>query len=880
MKAIKYFIFGLLFLLSLTSIFNEPGTNNLPTYQYVTSHYINFDSDKKNTIGLIDFYIKYPPGIHLTMDYLFKNFRPDPLISVFYRQNIWLVSKIILYIFYILTWFSIIYLIKANKLKISYLDASLAYFGSVSILIASVGQVFFDILAAPFLVLSLNYLLQRKMVLSSLVYLGCLFINWNLFVIAPIFAITSFKQLKVGAFSKIALTFNFLLVPFCIFLINFFGKTENFNLLSKKLFLNPGGYPYLANSILDYIVEHGKMDNLGWGISAFILLIMLISMVFLLKGPVFLNLRRSRKVVSYSILGIISTIFMTYLYTNNPINFLQIPFLLFLLGLIVLFVRKLEFIHSITREVFLGSILFLLFLQLLFFPDLSQGGLLWILLVSVLLYIVNQSNFTKLFLILINLLTFMIVFLSNGVGGYPSVLGTYFDLFKIIFSASLIFFIIWYTNCFYRTNFFSEIDFNKFKIFHLKWFIVAIMFLINISLLPVVGSPDHVAWTEYTLAATSTPNPFLAQTLVDQRYPPLSTVILGAFANGWKILIGVSKDYATATKLSIFTFYLLTIFVLIKFSSKFSEKIKLSNLDKILVILTTFSLVIQTQGFADVNIHLIPTLFGAIFFLIKRKYFLSGILMGITVSIKWQPVILLPLFAATLLNLEELKFSIKRSFIFALGFSPMPIVSWILVIINPGGWDAFHRSTDYLLHGAAMLSGQGLNLNWIVTYIMHIYQYNGVESLSELEGLNRQVGTNFAPYIFQGTLFIIIWAVITIRYWLKQKKDIVNFLAAAVMVFFTHHQLNKSAYEKHIFYVAILMLFLYLVRPTVSNRMLLILFDLMVVINLIFFYGFTGPKDINRLFFGFDLTIIFSIYYLIIFVWVIWKYFKNEIFVR
>lgn len=82
-----------------------------------------------------------------------------------------------------------------------------------------------------------------------------------------------------------------------------------------------------------------------------------------------------------------------------------------------------------------------------------------------------------------------------------------------------------------------------------------------------------------------------------------------------------------------------------------------------------------------------------------------------------------------------------------------------------------------------MLSGQALNLNWIVTYFMHFFQYNGVESLMHLEWLNGQVATGDAPIIFQGILFLIVWFVIIIKYWLGERKDIVSFLAASLMVF-------------------------------------------------------------------------------------------------
>ena len=179
-----------------------------------------------------------------------------------------------------------------------------------------------------------------------------------------------------------------------------------------------------------------------------------------------------------------------------------------------------------------------------------------------------------------------------------------------------------------------------------------------------------------------------------------------------------------------------------------------------------------------------------------------------------------------------------------------------------------------------MLSGQALNLNWIVTYALHIFQLEGPESLAGLSGLNRQVGTLLAPKIFQGYLFITAAIIILAFYWLKQKKTIANFIGSAIMIFFSHQILNKSAYEKHIFYVVILMLFLYLIRPSKINKALLIIFDVMAIMNLIFFYGFTGPKIVNRMILGFDITILFSLLYLFIYLYIFVRYLNRKLLVE
>ena len=70
--------------------------------------------------------------------------------------------------------------------------------------------------------------------------------------------------------------------------------------------------------------------------------------------------------------------------------------------------------------------------------------------------------------------------------------------------------------------------------------------------------------------------------------------------------------------------------------------------------------------------------------------------------------------------------------------------------------------------------------------------------------------------------------------------------------------------------------FSYSMQALLSQYLLLILLDLMAAINLIFFYGFTGHKDINRLFFGFDITVLFAVIYCIIYLWILIGYLRQS----
>lgn len=786
------------------------------------------------------------------MNLILSNIELNPDIKLLGRQTSWKVFKVTLYFFYVLTWLTILYLTKSIKGKaISLLDTSIAYFASISILLSSVGLSFFDIYAAPFFILSLAFIFKKQFTYSSIMYLFSLVFNWALLVFSPLFLLLAIKN-KANTLTRAIQILCFFLIP-CYVLIAHLTRINSHTQFSHLIDLH----------------KHLKIRAVGV-CTAFGL-----SLVYLIKYFVF-HKRIPKEV--FLLAGFLLTVLfvlLTILWPDFPLWISSILFVLFYLKLL----KEVSIVKTITNIIISRIVLATFLIFVLLVPNMSAGRLLWIPLLSLILFIVDKSSFSKLGLILVNLIVFMNLYTSFGTSGVSQIKGIYFDFFGYIFLSCLIFFICWHFVTIYRFSFhkISLQDLQQLSL-QTKWFLVVVMVLIILALIPADGSSDHVSWTQYAVASIAYPNPFRAYTDVILQYPPLSIVIISVFANTWKSIIGLSADYTIAIKLSILTFYILLVGYLLRFKIPSLQRYKLFTLDKLIIILTTFSLIIQTQGLADINIYIIPSLFASILLLFKKKYLLSGIMMGFTLSIKWQPAILLPLFVITLMHSRgDIKKNLRRLITFTFGFLIIPIISWFMVLIQPGGYFATVRAFEFFGTDNLLLSGQALNINWVATYIVHIFDPVTYGSLQQMDYLNRQIPIFSAPWILRGQFFIVMTLAIIIFYWRLKRKDIVTFLCAAVMIFFSHHQLNKSAYEKHLFYVMALMLFLCLIRPTLGNRRLLVLFDIMVIMNLIFFYGTAGTGPMNRLFFGFDITIIFSIYYFIIYLWVMKRYFKGDL---
>lgn len=849
---IKKFTLILLILISIVAVFINPGSRE------IENHYTN------NNVNY------HPSLMTLVTSFVVKFFPQSKDTNLFYQQNIWLPTKGLIYIFYLLTFVALILFSKYypdKKRTLNKLDLALAFFASVSILVSSVALGNFEILALPFLIISILCLFRKLYLLSGLFLVLSLSFSWSVLIIVPIFIVTLLKN-KLSKQNRYIGYLFFIVIPLLI-ILNIFrfhiievGKSTLFNSSS-----NVFSFPNLASMSYGFLQNINNTNSL---ISQSLYKIIAGSLVILGHiiplGLLFKNL------FGYPILISIIPLVIPFILPIR-INFIYLIYLLLLYLSLLKLILKLK---RITIFKFLNFSLFALLSFILFFPGINEGNLIFPVLISLMIFSVNPSASSLINLVAINIISFINLYFFNGLSGVPTLRGEYFELIKLTLSIMGIVYMVKILTSFYK---FKNAPAARWT----KKFIVIFLLVVNLSLLSGNGSPDTVSWSQYAYAATIYVNPFRAQTNVDQRYPPLSTVIMSVFANLWKNTIGfrpptplseLGSDYALSIKVSILFFYSLTIIAILQLVKFFKSSQKLKTLDILLIIFTTFSLIIQTQGLADVNIYTIPTLIASIILLYKRKYFLSGILLGITISIKWQPVILIPLFGLTLFNLRQMRLSLSRLLKFIAGFIPIPLIVWSLVVVQPGGVEAFNRSFDYLKNGAPMLSGQALNLNWVVTYLIHIFQPEKDVSLSHLSGLNRQIPTSVAPIIFQGYLFYFATFIIILIYWFFKKKNITNFLGASLMIFFSHFMLNKSSYEKHLFYVVIFSLLLYLIRPTKLNRWSLILFDIMTIMNLTFFYGFTGPKEINRLIFGFDITVLFSIYYFIIFLWVLVSYLK------
>lgn len=817
MKSIKIYLILLLFITGLVTIFTTPGRSIFELYL--------------NQTDAFAFYFKYSFVIQFVYDYILKYFPIDLSNMIFYRQIAWIIQKYVLYGFFLLTWLAIIFFQKnvIGIKKLSLLDSTLALFLCIPI-IFSVSLTYFELLALPILITSFTFLFRGKILISSLLYFIVILISWPLVLFSPIYLwYARYKSTLLWS-----MLFGFIGVAI-VFFIKFFDET-------------------FSSQISDLITRS----------TTFIFLPIITKNIFV-SIPLTIGISIGLIILTKNIYIILTVALITLF--GFPISATIFLFLY----IYYRYVKKFTETQEVNLTHFLTTCFSLLMIFLIIFPIFPEGLLIFLPILSLLTYIVNSTDFFKYKLVFVNILVFSYYYMFFGISGQVPIRSLSFDYFRGIFWISFILFSVWIIKIYQNNNY------NK-NISKLKWLIIFLFVILLIGHIPSVGDPDVDNWAKYTNAVVKHVNPFYAHTQVVQLYAPFSTVVMGGFAQIWYYTIGPSKDYAIATKLGILFFLLWMIIFLLKKVKSVTKTKDLTLIDKLLVISTTFILINQPLGYGDINIYLIPFIFLSIWSLYKNKYFLCGIWMGLAVSIKWQPLILLPLFAVAIFDIRKNFIEIcKNSILFLLGFIPVVVAFWAGLMIQPHGYRIFR--TAYLLYtqGGVYLSGLALNAGWVATYFLPIIYPQDFSYWMGLGRMAQVIGTNEAPYILQGILFYIALFAICIKYWLIKNKNILRFTTACMAIFLSHYALNASAMDLHFFYQVVFMLFVYFLNPTIINRWLLILLDVMAMISNILFYGFTGEAIFNRLVFGFDITVLLAVLYMVIYFFVMGKYFRGEI---
>jgi hypothetical protein len=323
-------------------------------------------------------------------------------------------------------------------------------------------------------------------------------------------------------------------------------------------------------------------------------------------------------------------------------------------------------------------------------------------------------------------------------------------------------------------------------------------------------------------------------------YPPLGFVILRGAA---LIAEALNADLFTGFKLSLLLGLALTGGLFWLWTRNFYLSLGLF-----------LALLPNSMAYGYTDIYFAPFLVGALWALYKNKLALFTVLYCGACLVKWQPLVLAPFLLIYLLGLQHIA-DWRR-----LGLRVILPAALIAV----GTLAIFGKAVvDALSSGLTnpFLSGQALNLNWIVTFGIRALNPNRFGGLSD--GLIIPIDTqDWHALLWSKILFWLLFAPSCLAF-ARSKKSFDDLILFGLCGYLTYCMLNTGVHENHLFMAMLLAAVLaWRQREHLST---FAIWALVANINLFVFYGADGSGLAFSRVVGVDITLLLALVFVALF---------------
>lgn len=334
-------------------------------------------------------------------------------------------------------------------------------------------------------------------------------------------------------------------------------------------------------------------------------------------------------------------------------------------------------------------------------------------------------------------------------------------------------------------------------------------------------------------------------------YPPLSTALL------WAAMLAGKSFHLTffeTIKWSILIFWWLAALVF-----------WLWTRDIPAVLLLYFALLLNSVALGYIDVYYTPALIAALWALQSRRWLLFSLLFTLACLIKWQPLILAPFIALYLLDApvtdgERTRWTLTARIVLARVLLPaVVLIGLVLAWFGASPvWQAFRASTSH-----PYLSGNALNLSWIITHALHVLepnQYGALQNGQATYIVDAPSQVTLVPrLLFAAAYLLALWA-----FW-RREKTFRNLVAFSILGFLAYFAMNTGVHENHLLIPAVLACVLFwLDRETWPAVLGLVL---AANLNMFLFYGVDGTLHFNRAVGGVDMALPLAVYFLLFFLW-------------
>jgi hypothetical protein len=391
----------------------------------------------------------------------------------------------------------------------------------------------------------------------------------------------------------------------------------------------------------------------------------------------------------------------------------------------------------------------------------------------------------------------------------------------------------------------------KFKLTQQVILVIGVV-LFAVFLIPTPGTGNMDTWVRWIDEANDL-GLIKDYSLNHDTYPPLTLVIL--FGVG-KISQWLNIWIYTAIKLAIAAFLLLTTLVTL-WATK----------DLLLSLLLMAGLLVNSVALGHLDIFFAPTLVLALWALKEKRLALFTIAFCLSFLTKWQPLIIAPFIALYILGIDrlrdwkriDLRAILKKILVPSLAVLALTFIIFGLKPVIT----AFVLASDH-----HFLSGNALNLNWIVTHFLHVFkpeQYGPlVNGQAELI-LSPPASVKLIPKL----IFFLVYALTVVKYFLGE-KSFARLLWFSLLGFWAYLTFNTGVHENHWFVAIVLAPLLYWADRKHLYTTLTVL--LIGNVNLFVFNGLDGAEnEFSRVVSGVDMALVIAVFNVVVFA-LYWAY--------
>jgi hypothetical protein len=392
--------------------------------------------------------------------------------------------------------------------------------------------------------------------------------------------------------------------------------------------------------------------------------------------------------------------------------------------------------------------------------------------------------------------------------------------------------------------------------------LLALAALVGLLFIQSPGTPDVGAWLSWTNNAL-THGLRVGYATNNDVYPPLASVILYC-SNQFFSRFNVTNFIAI--KLSILFFLWLSTF----FCWLWTEDLKI-------VLVLYFSLLLNSVALGYIDIYFAPSLIVALWMLKERRFVFFSLFYAIACLTKWQPLIIGPFIGVYIMSISNLWKGRLSSIYWIVSQILLPAGSVVALTLATFGagpiWQAFQLalSDEYL-------SGDALNLNWIVTYFLHLSSPGEFGSLKNgLANYIVLVHDLGAITLIPRILFFATYLVLLLVF-IRGEQTFENLLRHSILGLLSYYIFNIGVHENHLFLGVILAIILFWSQQSFRSTAVLII--VISNLNLFLFYGVDGKLHFERAFLGIDMSLPLAFFNVICFLFLFGDHLKNSLSLR